>query len=380
MNAGSNRIHFIDLLRGIAVIAMVFGHTFDAVLDVEGRSTIWFQLYSFLRGFTAPVFLFVSGLAFAVATEKRWASFTQWSPHLKKRLLRILVLLIVGYSLHLPFFSLGKTLTETGEEDLRVFLQTDILQCIAATLLLLHVMILVVRNTATFVRITAGLAVLITLATPYFWSIDLSGTVSVVIAPYLNGLRVSPFPLFPYATFLLAGIVTGHFYGKTRDLGQTDLFVQRLAGFSAAIAVGAVLIDLAVTSSPTGPGFWETSPVITMLKLAGVLQLILVFVQFPPGRGIIVLRLESLGQTSFFVYAFHVVLVFGSVLNEGLSSVIGRTLNPLSASLVAVIMVFLMDLLVQVLSLVSNRYATLTRYGRIALASGIVYLFLIRPY
>ncbi|MDH4069077.1 MAG: DUF1624 domain-containing protein [Ignavibacteria bacterium] len=380
MNAGNSRIHFIDLLRGVAVVAMVFGHTFDAVLEVESRSTAWFQLYTFLRGFTAPVFLFVSGLAFAVATEKRWSSFTRWSPHLRRRLLRVLLLLVIGYALHLPFYSLGKTLAETNERELRIFLQTDVLQCIAATLLLLHLLILVLRDTTMFVRSTAALALMMTVATPYVWSVDLSSTVSPVIAPYLNGLTTSPFPLFPYAAFLLAGIVTGHYFGKAREFGEADLFALRLAGASAAIAVSAILIDIALPSFVTNPVVWHTSPVITMLKLAGVLQLILLFVRIPAGRGRFVMRLELLGQTSFFVYAFHIALVYGSALNEGLSGTIGRTLNPGWAVAAAAGMVVCMDLIVQGWYAVSERYATATRYGRIALASGLIYLFIIRPY
>jgi len=58
------RYIFIDLLRFIAVIAMLQGHTFDALLRVSMKQTWLFVVYDFFHGFVAPAFLFASGVAF----------------------------------------------------------------------------------------------------------------------------------------------------------------------------------------------------------------------------------------------------------------------------------------------------------------------------
>ncbi|MDY0082460.1 MAG: heparan-alpha-glucosaminide N-acetyltransferase domain-containing protein, partial [Ignavibacteriaceae bacterium] len=61
-----HRIIFIDLIRALAVIQMVQGHTIDALLAPEYRSLDYpvYYLWNFMRGITAPVFMFSAGTVF----------------------------------------------------------------------------------------------------------------------------------------------------------------------------------------------------------------------------------------------------------------------------------------------------------------------------
>ncbi|HEX9657236.1 MAG TPA: heparan-alpha-glucosaminide N-acetyltransferase domain-containing protein, partial [Bacteroidota bacterium] len=95
----AQRIEFLDFMRGFAVMVMVIGHSVDSVLSAEARTTDFFGIYDFIRGFTAPLFLFVAGFSFLVATEKRWNEYQSFTHPLRKRLRKMLLLLVIGYAL-----------------------------------------------------------------------------------------------------------------------------------------------------------------------------------------------------------------------------------------------------------------------------------------
>jgi acyltransferase len=76
MQQTSQRVEFLDLLRGIAVVIMVMGHSIDAVLSAAVRSSELFRAYNSLRGFTAPIFLFIAG--FSGAAWGEWCSCLRW--------------------------------------------------------------------------------------------------------------------------------------------------------------------------------------------------------------------------------------------------------------------------------------------------------------
>jgi uncharacterized membrane protein len=58
----NGRLRFIDVYRGLAILLMLHGHTVDAVLSPSEKMSIAFQIYTIFRGFTAPMFLFISRL------------------------------------------------------------------------------------------------------------------------------------------------------------------------------------------------------------------------------------------------------------------------------------------------------------------------------
>ena len=146
----SNRILFLDFMRGFAVIFMVMGHSIDSVLSVHIRTSQGFILYDAIRGFTAPIFLFVSGYAYIVATERKWNEYRTFSVAAKKRLAKIVLLFVIGYALHSPYFSLNKILTHSGPQEYAQFFQVDVLHCVAASLLMLQLLLFVSPSRKVF--------------------------------------------------------------------------------------------------------------------------------------------------------------------------------------------------------------------------------------
>ena len=69
--ATRSRLDWLDWLRGVAVLVMIEAHTVDAWTQVADRSTLAFGRAFIVGGMGAPLFLFLAGVAVALAAESR---------------------------------------------------------------------------------------------------------------------------------------------------------------------------------------------------------------------------------------------------------------------------------------------------------------------
>ena len=207
---------------------MILGHSIDAVLAPGPRLTEAFRYYEILRGLTAPLFLLLAGFAFTVATVKHWESHTRLGRLTMRRLLRAGLLLGVGYALHLPFFSFGKLLLNATPEDYAIFLQVDVLHCVALSLAVLQLTVLVTRTPRRHMKAMAALAVLIVGVAPLVWAADLDGVLPRALIPYLNQQYRSLFPLVPYAAYMFLGSRLGHTFLFARAEGSQEQWARRM--------------------------------------------------------------------------------------------------------------------------------------------------------
>lgn len=122
------RVVFVDLARVIAILLMIQGHTLDALLGSEYRTTTAFYVWSFSRGLTSCLFFFLAGFAFVLATYRRddRAQIPGWP---LRRFGRFVVFLLIGYGLHSPAAKLDHISLVTGDKW-RTFLAVDALQCL----------------------------------------------------------------------------------------------------------------------------------------------------------------------------------------------------------------------------------------------------------
>jgi uncharacterized membrane protein len=375
-----SRIQFIDVMRGIAVVVMVMGHSIDAVLSVEVRSSEAFRLYNALRGFTAPIFLFVSGLAFSVATEKRWSEYLVPGRHLLNRVVKILFLFLIGYALHFPFFSLNKILHEAATEDLSRFLQVDVLHCIAASMLVLQVGVFIFRTPRRFAFFTAGLAAAIVLATPFLEKIDFGSLFSPVVAPYLNKQTISIFPVFPYAGFMFAGVVAGHVYLVARSKGSEVQFFRVLLVSALATGACGLVFDLLPWSLLPDHDYWTSGPNFFLVRLAVVVFVTVGFAVVGRVPQLVKEQMVTLGRASLLVYVVHLVLVYGSPANDGLLQLVGQTLGYHHALGAGVAVLLLMLLIVYGWNYLRSHHYVPVRIAQGLLASTLLYTFVTRPW
>ena len=380
MEQSSDRIQYVDFMRGFAVIIMVMGHSIDSVLSIDERATTLFRLHDAVRGFTAPLFLFVAGYAFSVATEKNWAAYLSLSSPTLKRFGKIALLLIIGYALHFPFFSLHKILFEASSQEYMQFFQADVLHCVALSLLLLHLIIFVTRTPRAFARTTFGVAATVIVATPIVWSVDLAPRFSSILAPYLNQHQQSIFPLFPYASYLLAGAVTGHYFLEAKRNNREGNFFHRTVFLGVGVMISALMLDLIPISIYPPHDYWKASPLFFLIRLSIVLLIVVGFWAMRRIPPVAARQLKLLGQASLFVYVFHLVLVYGSAANNGLAQVVGQTLVYRDAFIVALLVLVVMVAIVHLWRYLRTYGYFPARFVQAVMAGTLFFYFFTNPY
>lgn len=380
MEKQSTRVLFLDFMRGFAVIFMVMGHSIDSVLSRELRATQGFILYDAVRGFTAPIFLFVSGYAFIVATERRWSDFRTFSKPVVKRLWKIVLLFIVGYALHFPFFSFAKILKEARPEEYAQFFRADVLHCVGASLLILQVLMFLIRSQRAFALTVAGVAGAIVLASPLVWRIDFSPIVSPFFSPYFNQMQPSIFPLFPFAAFMFSGVVAGHFFLEAKQKRSEDAFAKNLLMLAVVIIAVGIAVDLLPFNVYPAHDYWKTSPNWFLVRIGIVVLVTTAFYYVKQLPATIERNLVTFGQASLLIYPVHLLVVYGSAVNEGLMQKIGQTLAAHQAILVGLIVLTTMLLLTYAWNYLRKNFHMPARLIQAGLASSLLYAFLTRPW
>ncbi|MEM1268863.1 MAG: heparan-alpha-glucosaminide N-acetyltransferase domain-containing protein [Bacteroidota bacterium] len=343
---------FVDFLRFSAVVLMVQGHTFDAVLSAVERAAPWYQVHSFWHGFTAPMFLFASGIAFGIATLRKWEKHTAWSTAITRRLRRYGMLILIGYFLHLPFFSYTKLMNEASYKHWQSFLESDALQLIGWCLLICQGLVFLLKKPNRLAWVLSGLLAGVVLVCPLLWTIPFDDTLPLAVASYLNGQTGSTFPIFPWSGYLFAGVLTAIWLqpATSRAVSTARLGQVALVGvFLLVTSLGLTLIDAtgAVYGFDVG---WRPNPLVfamrlgTILSFLGVLyaiERVIVYRQkrSAPSEGRAVAAVQLMASETLSIYVAHLMVLYGSVLNLGLISSVGRTL-PIWASILIFLILF----------------------------------------
>ncbi|MBI4480891.1 MAG: acyltransferase [Acidobacteria bacterium] len=314
----SGRLEYLDLIRGLFILVMVEGHTLRALLSPEVQAGLIYHYQDFIHNLTGPAFLFASGAAFVYSTRPRGEVFRRWSPKLRGRLLRWLVVLIAAYALQLTYGTLRRSLAETTPEQLAFLLSLNILQCIIFSLLLLQLLMRMTPNLQWFFRVSVIAALVIGLLTPFAWVTGANAP--VWLASLVSGRTRSIFPLFPYAGFALAGAAWGHLHQLAREQGREDIFLRSGVRYAAALCVGSIAVAL-LPLPEIFADFWYTSPLFFLLRV-GILALIAVGARRLEPR--LLARWDVLamcGRQSLLIYVLHLPVLYGSAFNPDTSLV-----------------------------------------------------------
>jgi uncharacterized membrane protein YcfT len=188
-----DRISWVDVARGIAVLWMIETHVCNAFLADSLKQTPFFARLNYLNGLVAPTFLTVSGYLLGLAILRKRGVFPSrfW--------LRLLGIFGWGYALHFPVQSL---LSGDWSSALSSGCVVDVLQCLAVSQALFVVC-------ARAGRPLLGAAVLtgfFVLAAPSAYRFT---DLPIPIQGYLNPSTGALFPLFPWAGFVGLGVVAG---------------------------------------------------------------------------------------------------------------------------------------------------------------------------
>lgn len=364
------RFLFIDIYRSIIIFLMLQGHLFRAVLDKDLQQTSSFIIHELFHGITAPAFLFGAGLTFMISTHPRWEDYHHWKKPLKRRIARILLIFLIGLTLHLPYLSIRKIIIEGTEQDYLQLFACDVLNCIAIGLLLLHALLFFFKTEERFYGLVFGLGLVICLQTPLMWDVDFLQYFPAFFAQLFNNRYGSPFPLFPFVGFLFAGVVVSWEFLTAVEKGEEKQFMRKMFFVGVfLITFGFILDKVPVKIYPTY-NFWYTSPNYFLIRVGALLifvSAIWYFCKIISTRQKIV---TVLGRESLFIYVIHLPIIYGSVINPqtSIARLIGPTLNVFETSVFFVFFLALMILLAFVWNYLKEHKLHILRLGQVLAA------------
>ncbi len=298
---------------------MLEGHVFRTFLPSNIQQSPWFQIHEFFHGLSAPAFLFGAGLTFVISTRRRWEEYHHWDPPLAKRIRRLLLVILLGLALHLPYFSLRKILFEGTLTDYLQLFQFDVLHCIGIGLLSLHGLIFFFKYETRFYSLVIASIFIVCFTTPIVWDIDFLKFLSPSIAQMFNGFHGSPFPIFPYVGFLYAGVIVSWEFLIAAECKRENFFMFWLAIVGMIFIIFGYIFDVLPFQVYPTYNYWFTSPNYFLVRTGSLMVILAAFWYLSrrlpqPGKIWIVLGIESL-----FVYVLHLLFLFGSVVNPKLN-------------------------------------------------------------
>lgn len=349
------RIIFLDMMRALAVLMMVEGHTVDALLSEEFRnfnSTI-FNLWFSIRGFTAPIFMFTSGVVFTYLLRLNKHSFFE-NPRVKKGFFRFLTLVLIGYLLRYPTYTFFDFRVVSREQWI-VFFTVDALHLIGFGLLFILILALISEKLKVSDTIIFGIGALF-----FFISYSITENTNWLdyfpwpIAGYFFHKTGSYFPFFPWAGYVISGGILGSYLARHLESCGTKKFSFQLFYIGSTLLALAFSITLIDKNYFNGNGWWTNNLYIVSLRMGLVLVLNSIMSLIALNIRTIPELVKQVGRHTLLIYAVHVVILYGSAWIPGLSSVMHKQLSILQSIISAVVMVFLMLLMVIVIEKIKH--------------------------
>jgi uncharacterized membrane protein len=330
-----------DLLRGLVIIIMIEVHIFNAFLLPELRQTGWFSILNFVNGLVAPSFLFVSGFAFQVSSGSKLDEMRKLGKAFWKKIGRIFQIIIIGYGLHIPFFSFSKIKNELTPQLAESFLAVDVLQCIGFGLLFLFLTRLLIRSDNKYHYFLITSIVVVAIISPFLWKIDFENYIPLVIANYFNKLHGSLFPLFPWVNFLLAGAVFAKYFVDAHEKIVEEKFIKISAGIGFVVLLFGHLFLSGLFSKTLI--LILPNPVFYFQRLGYIL--VLFYLCWWIDKKIEVKKSFVLdaSRESLVVYWLHLVIIFGAFWRgKSFADNIGKTMSLFEAIGVSILLIILM--------------------------------------
>jgi uncharacterized membrane protein len=368
--AQARRVVFIDLVRAIAVLFMLYGHTVSALLAPQYQQGTWFDIWQLQRGLTSSLFMLAGGFAFSIATGRHWESHATWSLAVVRRVRRFLLFVLLGYALHLPVSRIVQLPMATPDRW-RAFLAVDVLQLLGVTFIAMQLLVLLCRSRRVFTGVALALAMAAVGSTAAAGRTDWTDHVPAWVAPYLSTATGSLFPLFPWSAFVLVGAGLGQIYSRWG--------AARLPAFATwvLLAPGALLLTSAFVSRVVPYPEFLANPfavpprefalrVGPCLILLGAIALASRHITHLPRV------FAAVAQESLLIYFVHLCIVYGSPWNRGLWNWYAGALGPWSTLVAVVLVIATMTALAWVWNLWKHTSPRSARVVRWLVGAGLV--------
>ncbi|HEY0705705.1 MAG TPA: heparan-alpha-glucosaminide N-acetyltransferase domain-containing protein [Polyangia bacterium] len=310
------RVPVIDWLRGIAVITMIVAHSFDAWLIPAERVGFPYAVVRHVSGVPSRLFLFLVGVSSAAIFEQQLARGLATAEMRRQTFRRGFQMLAFAY-----LFRLQEHILAGFWGGWKQVFRVDILNCIAMSILLIAV-VGVPSNGRPRRYLPLVVAALLIGFGPIIGPAHFPDYLPEPLTSYIGGQRpMSWFPLFPWGSWALVGLVVGHLWLAESRKPDRGLRCFLIGGALGALSLSTVLVIRAVKPNiirypseliaQMGPGsFFFRIGVIALIALAGFL-----YTRWQTERAVgrppRLRFLTVFGQTSLFVYWIHVEICYG---------------------------------------------------------------------
>ncbi len=335
------KFFYLDLLRGWAMVIMVEVHVFNAFLRPEIKKEGWFPVLNFINGMVAPSFIFIAGFAFILSFRTNIDELRTFGDLFRKKLGRIGLIFLVGYLIHIPFFSMRNNFLYTDLPLLKSFYNVDVLQCIGAGILLLFISRLVIKSDNVYNAFIILSMIGFVMATPFIWHVDFSRFLYLPVACYFNEVNGSFFPVFPWLGFIFAGAVTATYLLKSRENGGEDKFMNML------IIAGGIIF--AITSPivawlEKSPEFEvKPNPLFFIQRLGVIFILLYLFRLYYKKRGERESFFLDMSRESLLVYWLHLLIIYRVMFNgKSIDNLVNKSFGVIECAAATLALLLLM--------------------------------------
>jgi uncharacterized membrane protein len=325
--AKKNRIIFIDVMRAIAVIQMIQGHTVDTFLSDNFRTmnSSIFSVWYFMRGMTAPIFMFSAGTVFTYLLRLQDKPFKD-NPRVKKGIKRFFLLVFLGYLLRYPTAKIFD-FSNVSPDQWKTFLTVDVLHLIGfGILIVLGLAYLSERFKVNDYWIFGSAAAIIFLVSPFTEKINWVGFLPYPIAGYFYAGTGSLFPLIPWSGYVIAGGVFGSYLANHPAVFKTKEFNYKLFSFGVLLIIVSQIfnsLDIPIAGDTT----WSSAIYLIFFRIGFVIVLNAVVSFICLKIDTIPRLLILIGRNTLLIYVVHLVLLYGSAWSPGLVLLFNRSLD-----------------------------------------------------
>lgn len=329
---GAQRLGYIDWLRGLACLGMFEVHAYDAWLGGAARHGKVFFWSQFSGTLPAPLFVFLSGMACALVTDRMRRKGVSNSKVAAKMIRRGFEIFALGLLFRVQEFALAWPVapwTDLG--------RVDVLNMIGLSIVAMGAICWLAQTRAANAALAAAVAIGVAMATPPLWTTWSPNWLPWYVESYINGVHTlgTPqpwlFPMFPWSAFAFAGLAVGMMLFADWPSKNPATAVVMLGGAGIGLFYLARALDGNSVHLYASYDYWHTSPNFFLSRVAILLMLMLAgfaYCQWGPGR-IKFSPLRQMGQTSLLVYWVHIEFVYGkfSILPKAAESVPMATLG-----------------------------------------------------
>lgn len=333
----SRRLVFIDVLRAYAILMMLQGHFTDTLLSPAYRdpSLPLYWLWNYMRGMTAPIFFFTTGLIFVFLLLKDGRA-PGSNDRLGKGIRRGFFLLGVGYLLKVNLPAL------LGGYINPWYFSLDVLHCIGLALMaLIGVYQLSVRTRVPLILVLLTGGLITFFLDPLLKTVDYSQWPRV-LAHFFTREYGSIFTPVPWLGYTLLGGVAGTMLSKRPHWAFSHTLPLLLAVLGYCTTKYSYY---AINWLHDFTGWYTFEATMRnnflLYRLGNVLVVLSIFMWVVPRLPRIPALLPKIGSETLTVYGAHYILLYGTTAGLGLVHLGKGTLDPWTCALGAALFVTL---------------------------------------